>query len=349
MRKKILLLMAVFAFFPLGVFGQGAKTGKHLWRVLKSSAKETVLPALRGTLSSAQKSVLDQSLVRSMRQAAYGHIRPSVLNVAGRDGRTLGSGFVFEEEYQGKKQLWAVLAYHVSGGAGKEVHLRLYGADHVVLRYAGRVAAAGGYGVNAADVALVPLPAEAASYVRPLKLAEKTDLQPGEKPRLFGFTTEYREDVVGVASNVLEAQSGFKLIFSNRTEQNLSGTCGSPFLNPKGEVVAVFSGQLLGKYVFGVSADAVRAVLRSYRGEEVYRSVQCRGREVMRLKLTETIDWVQHIRRGVWLDSVDVLRLLEPFDPEKLETLFPLQTGDVLRISVREHGQETRVEEITVR
>lgn len=348
MNRRLIFVLTVLLFFTPGVFGQGAKSGKHIWRAVTGAAKERAVPALREMLSAAQKTVLEQALLRSAVQAMRTDVRRSVLNVAARDGRVLGSGFVFEEEYGGKKQLWAAVSYHVSGGAGKEVHLRLYGSARTVLRYTGRVAAAGGYGVNAADVALVPLPEEAALYVRPLRLAETEGLQEGEEARVYGFTAEHKEDLVDVSSNKLLSQSGFKLIFSNPTQQNLSGACGSPLLNRNGEVVGVFSGQRLGKQVFAVKVQAVRALLRAYRGEEVYRSVKCRGREITRLKLTETIGEVEHIRRGVWLDSKNVLRLLEPFDPEKLETLFPLQSGDVLRVSVREHNSETRTVEAVV-
>lgn len=348
MTGKRILTLIVLLFFPLSAFAQGAKTGKHIWRALKGAAKERAVPALRQTLSAAQKTVLERTFLRSAVRAAHADVRRSVLNVAARDGRVLGSGFVFEEEYGGKKQLWAAVAYHVSGGAGKEVRLRLYGADNTVIRYTGRVAAAGGYGVNAADVALVPLPAEAALYVRPLKLAQTAGLEPGEEVLAYGFTAELKENVVEMASNKLAAHTGFKLIFFNPTHQNLSGACGSPLLNRKGDVVGVFSGQLLGKQVFGVEVQAVHAVLRAYRGEDVYRPVKLLGREVMRLKLTESIGGVQHVRRGVWLDSRNVLGMLEPFDPEKLETLFTLQSGDVLRVSVREHNSEIRTEEITV-
>lgn len=368
--NNFMRILSVFLCILLSapsVFAQKVPA-KNFWRALTRKTESVPVSNLRyargvslssaaavsaASLSAAkvQRVTVQHLLPPSGLKQTESRIRESLVEVVGRaTGELMGSGFVVRSS---SGRLYAVASYHVVGSAGNTVSLKMYDTHGNPVRYEGMVVSANGsYGLNAPDASVIALPPAAGLHARPLKVAKETP-RPGEE--LVAWGTPYTEEAfVRVDELKVKHVSGLKIAMESAdVTHDFNGLCGSPLLNAKGEVAAVYSGHDpdLG-FVFGVDArGALDFLIGHYeQGMIPYYSFEVYGKTAFRLRAGETVGWVRHLDgRGMQLERVYLPLYPEPFDPKAAERLFPdVRRGDVLEFDILLHRVVTRTERFEV-
>lgn len=339
--------------------GKLAQTGESGLRVFRpASAQKGVSPALGRSLAAAAQTA---RLAEEVRQK----ISPSlvqVINPATEEVRS--SGFVFAENRSGRTQFWAAVPYHVAGRANGLVMLRLFRPDGSSIKYRVPVAVAGGYGVNAADLALCPLPDYAKTHAAPL-LISPAGAAPGDVLKGYGFVVEdpsYREilekglDKARSKAHFNESEamtvsetSGYKVTFPVTFVRKLSGACGTPYLDAQGRVAAIHSGSRIGQAVFAVNVNpALNDLLDLYYGENKPRPLLYAGRKVAEASVKESVSRIQVLRGGLAVEDVDITHFPGPFSYDKLEQAVHARSGDAVLVTLSKHREEVRTVRIDV-
>ena len=269
------------------------------------------------------------------------HIRSSLVEVVGRaSGELMGSGFVVRA---GSGRLYAVVSYHVVGRRGNTVAVRIYPDQGEPVLYNGLVVnAAGSFGINAPDAAIIALPQEVQAYVHPLKLAPSLP-QKGNELVVWG-SPYASEGFARIDELKVTLAQGIKIVMdSPDVSEEFNGLCGSPVLDAQGRVVGIYSGHDPERgLVFAVNARQtlewlVGSVEQGLRLPPMVFKVY--GRKFVQLQAEENIGWVYHFdASGTLLQKVYLPKYPGPFDPEHAEKLFPdVRPGDMLEFEIVKH------------
>ena len=270
------------------------------------------------------------------------YIRQSLVEVVGRaSGELMGSGFVVKS---GSGRLYAVVSYHVVGRAGNTVALRMYDAAGKPVLYGGAVvSAAGSFGINAPDAAIIELPASAALHVRPLQVAHSL---PQEGSELVVWGSPYAANgFARVDELTVKRAQNIKIVMdSPDVSEEFNGLCGSPVLDAQGKVAGIYSGHAPEQgFVFAVNArQALEWLIGNYeKGMVPYTVFKIYGRQVLQVQAEETVGWVYHFDpNGTLLHKVYLPKYPGAFDPEHAERLFPdVRHGDFLEFELVKHRQ----------
>ena len=256
-------------------------------------------------------------------------------------GSLIGSGFVVRS---GSGRLYAVLSYHVVGGPGNMVHLRVFNEKGESRDYERLfVSASGAYGINSPDSSIVELPLDAADFVKPLHLAKQA---PKEGDKLAAWGSPYAVQGLARLSNLtLLNAKGVKLtIQSEQTPFKMDGLCGSPVLNEAGEVAGIIDGFHKDSLHY-FAADA-RFTLSWLIGNYEQNMVpmfeyKLNGRAAFWVASGESVGEVRWLNsRGKVKEKVYLPQYPAPFDPAKLEELFPqAKAGDALELDILKHRE----------
>ncbi|OUO57407.1 trypsin-like peptidase domain-containing protein [Candidatus Avelusimicrobium gallicola] len=269
------------------------------------------------------------------------HIRASLVEVVGRaSGDLMGSGFVVQSR---SGRLYAVVSYHVVGRKGNTVAVRTYPEKGAPVVYNGLIVnAAGSFGINAPDAAIIALPQEAQAYVRPLTIAPSL---PEKGSELVVWGSPYAcEGFARIDELKVTLAQGIKMVMdSPDVSEEFNGLCGSPVLNAQGQVAGIYSGHDPEQgQVFAVNArQALEWLLESYEQGKLPAPLTYKvyGRDVLQIQAEETIGWVYHFDQGgTLLHKVYLPKYNGRFDPEHAEWLFPdVQHGDFLEFEIVKH------------
>ena len=276
---------------------------------------------------------------------AEAHIGASLLEARNIfTGSLIGSGFVV---CSGSGRLYAVLSYHVVGGVGGMVHLRLFNEKGEHRDYDNLfVSAAGAFGINSPDSSIVELPLDAADFVKPLHLAKQAP-KPGDKLAAWG--SPYAVQGLARLSNLtLVNDEGLKLTMqSEHTPFKLDGFCGSPVLNEAGEVVGIIDGFNHDAYhYFAANARFTLPWLIGNYEQNMIPMLEYKlnGRTAFWVSSGESVGEVRWVNtRGKVKEKVYLPQYPHPFDPAKLEELFPqAKAGDALELDILKHREVAR-------
>lgn len=277
-------------------------------------------------------------------------IRQSLVEVVGRaSGELMGSGFVVRAA---SGRLYAVVSYHVVGRSGNQVAVRLHDASGKAIRYEVEVSAAGSFGINALDAAIIALPEAAAAHVQPLTVAQQPAAAGSElvlwgRPYVmdrFARVEELKVTLVQPLKIVME---------SEEISDNFNGFCGSPLLNDRGEVMGIYSGHNPDTgHAFAVNAQkALQSLIALYeQGTPMQMSFKLYGQPVLTVGPEETVGWVRQFNsNGQLVQEVYLPRFEGEFDPEHAERLFEkVNAGDFLEFEVVKHRFVDRTVSINV-
>lgn len=316
----------------------GEELMQAMWRESASAASEKLLLGAGRSASAAQAASLQgqRELFRQMAPSLAQVLHPVKENV-------LSSGFVFEEN----GVLWAAVPYHVAGRAGNKVMLRLFRPDGSFVKYKVDVAVSGGYGFTSPDLSLCRLPDYARTHVTPLKLADGP-VRSGEILNGFGFVVEEtaysRRTLFHPAIHWKVAETGdYNIVIPVAGESNLSGMCGSPYLNRDGQVAAVHSGSHPGRSVNAVNArNAVKDLLAAYQGASNKKNLLFNGHKVTSLAIGESIGKISVRRADRTVFTEDMQRYAHALKYDRLETVVPAVAGDNIHIEIVAHRQLVR-------
>ena len=328
------------------------RSSNTLGAVQKGSAENAAAASKRQvpTAAGLERMLSRRVLAVSVRQPPAGktslaqtekHIRASLVEVVGRaSGDLMGSGFVVQSH---SGRLYAVVSYHVVGRKGNTVAIRTYPEKGAPVMYNGLiVSAAGSFGINAPDAAIIALPQAAQAYVRPLTIAPSL---PEKGSELVVWGSPYAcEGFARIDELKVTLAQGIKMVMdSPDVSEEFNGLCGSPVLNAQGQVVGIYSGHDPEQgQVFAVNArQALEWLLESYEQGKLPLPLTYKvyGREVLQIQAEETIGWVYHFDQGgTLLHKVYLPKYNGRFDPEHMEGLFPnVQHGDFLEFEIVKH------------
>ena len=257
-----------------------AQTGKLLNRAARVRPNE-VLKGSAKTSVSGQKSPAGK---RTIAQAIRAHLpqhnptdRPSLIApdehifqaVATDDPTVHFSGTVFAVEYNGKKEIYGVIATHAIPsdeydymGISRHFTAVVYHKGKPVRIPAQVVASSP---VSMLDISLVKFQSDKESLLKPLSLGTT---QEGDVLYTIGFAQ-------GVFQYIPNRQVLVNSPFSIRTTIPLprgkrSGLCGSPLLNEKNELVGIHTGSMFDQtrdYSFATPARYLRDLVAAYHNK----------------------------------------------------------------------------------
>ena len=194
-----------------------------------------------------------------------------------------GTAFVIEETYKGEKYLWGVTASHYL--------FQKPALKHPLFSHAVRVpfVIQGSSGRN--DISLFLIPDEFAASVTPLKLAPQ-DPPLGETVSSIGY---WNQRLHVDRERVVKEVSPAEIITSLKIDPEAlrEGTCGSPVLNQKREVVGMHAGNSPRRqegYVIPVSH--IRQALQAYHQGNFEQKLLFKGQELGTVAINEFLSSV---------------------------------------------------------
>lgn len=207
------------------------------------------------------------------------------------------SGFIFKTTYQGKEEIFGVIAQHAMilgyGGGGeieKSFTARVVQDGQVVDIPAEVVQMSA---PSMPDIALVKFRPEDEALLTPLTLAEQEPVQ-NEPLTLIGFGVE---KLTFLTDSPLLEKSLISLRFPMRGE-GWPGLCGSPVLNDAGEVVGTMTGARpkdLGAYTgFATRNLYLRSLVAAYHNDMEHASFPfiLGGEKIVDLQSDEYVSWI---------------------------------------------------------
>lgn len=342
------ILLAVLFLFTVSLPAQAGRVsrGASSVSVLKR-AQEVILRKLSPLRRmSAPKPSAPPKQVRFLTQAlpltALGQVgerktvQSSLALPLDGEGFVLGSGFVIRSA---AGRLYAVASYHVAGSAGKQAGVRVFGPDGNIKDFTGlSVSAGGSYGINAPDVSLIELPAEAEDFVRPLGVAQQP---PAAGARLSMWGRPYDAGGLMFAPDLaVESAHGMKIVLNRTSEiKYLEGMCGSPVLDENGLVAGIYGGRgAKNESLFAIDArKSLSWLIKNYEsGHFTPYTFRVLGLPALELEQGESVGTITHkTSDGHTLKTFDFPTYRDPLDVQQLENVFEnLRSGDVIIFEV---------------
>lgn len=363
--QKALFLFFAMSLWSSGLFAQGIKSKSFWHSLVKKSAAESRSSASCAVVFARETAGLSHALSQAVRRAAvyaqqFPAYEPSAVRsqisrslvqvISISSGGLASGGFVFEEFARGKRTLWAAVPYHVAGGEGHPVTLRIRGKDGSVQLHPLEVTVGGGWGRNAIDVSLIRLPETWAEQVFALRLSDHP-VAPGSRLTAYGYTIKQHEPgrplVVPQTAGVT---AGFRLFGDGRLPEVRGGFCGSPVIGESGYVAGMHCASTGGE-IFAITAAGIKELLRAYYFGRAEQTVFFFGHPVFDIASSESISRMTLERDGRVISAVDVQLYSGLFSYAEAERAFGGRSifyRDVIRFHITEHGNTTRVVSFSV-
>lgn len=278
--KKPLVIGLGLLLLPLSV--QAQKKPALLKSILRTeTASAKTQAALAAPFKKLVKKIISQTPQAQPWQHSVFYIQPT------HQTPVSASGFVFQTQYQGRWELWGVIAAHIYSRPGQEMELVFYNGKKPIIIKARVVLSAAPARL---DASLLKLEAteEFLQFVHPLSL------QTAAPSAWETFTcTGYSRQEPSVAANRRILLRTPSLLTTNYTIEphKRAGLCGSPLLNKKGEVVGLHCGS------FTESAlRSVPAILPP--GQKIWPIQQPNQRVSFVIPAQRLLDLVQAYRNG---------------------------------------------------
>ena len=250
---------------------------------------------------------------------------------------TNASVFFIEADWHGKKRLLGVTVAHAQDIMYDNLYIFLRLPSGEEKHFPVKFITSGTMG--RADVALLDVPANAAPYIQPLKLATQPPAV-GEKLRSYGF---FHGDFRIVPNRTVRETTPGRVItsfeFGNLAR---AGACGGPLINKHNEVVGVHCGSSVHKQEsYAIPVGLLTDLLESaQRGEIKTYDLVLSGRAIGTIRLDEYIAAVVTTNNGkpagkrlLWHDEKAV-------DYQHLETLLPLDNVTDFSLIIIRGGPE---------
>ena len=242
LKHLILLLLALVVTLPVNAQLSPARLVRPGFPLLPSVVYMT---ALRTSLYTQARWAGITSREQLTQEVARADFVRSIFRVypEGDLGAHALSGFIFKTTYQGKEEIFGVVAQHAmpltfgGGQLGESFTALVMQNDHTVNIPAEIVQMSA---PSMPDMALVKFRPEDENLLTPLTLAEQ-DPTPGELLSLIGFG---REELTFITDSPLLEKSLVSLRFPMAGD-GWSGLCGSPLINSAGQVVGMMTGTKL--------------------------------------------------------------------------------------------------------
>lgn len=308
--------------------------------LLREGAKRAALQGIekeameQAFLQAAEKAALQQSFLRGVEQTASESqgllfapqpaMEKSIFMVKKRRFfKTVpfqASGFVFEEEYNGKTYLWGVVAQHVINHTGPAPTV-FFWVNGKEIKATVKVVAHGSR--NFADMALVRLPESIRQHVVPLKLADLPPL-PGQVAESYGFYesnfnhTESRE--------ILEVSPGRMITTFNFGSGPRKGACGGPLL-ANGVVIGVHCGSSRKKQIsYAVNIHMINDLLAAARNQGVaLRELKLKGKTIGTINIDQSITKITTYKNGQKINTTYPYKQPHKIDYNALEKIIFLK------------------------
>ncbi len=352
MRVYSFARVLALVLYGLAVLGPGLhaqRLPQKAFKQLTKKAAKGAQKAARAAAVRAQAAAYRAKLAEQLAHAPYdiqkvkANIKSAVFFMYTPLVQT--SGFFFEENYFGKRLVWAVAPAHAVGEKFPFFAAEYVGLDGEIHRRAFRIMAYGSSGYQNYDFALALVPEEVKKEVFALRLAQEKPKK-GDKVSSFGFygldeTAEFagppKENVGRVIVSIDNSRITTSYPFG---DQDPAGACGGPLLNEAGEVVGIHSGSNgNASCSFAVEAPGpVREMLADYHGDrQLLRPVVWKGQLILQLTSSQRISQVEVVRNGRIVAQVFLTKRETPFDYAFLEKLFPqARPGDKIRLVVKD-------------
>ena len=222
-------------------------------RTAAAAQSLNALKASAGQIQTADASSAEKALQAQLKKAAAAAKRRATWQTTKQMTRsvffiqphapyyTVGTGFIFETVYNGKKEVWGVVASHVAQ-AVKPFFFATFFKDGKPHHYRAEIVLHGHF--NAIDAALVRFDESEDFFqtVLPLKLAETA--APLKTPHVsYAFHVDEKiEFIPGRNRKVLDASP--RMLTTNYVfkPHKRKGMCGGPLLNEKQEVIGMHVG-----------------------------------------------------------------------------------------------------------
>lgn len=311
--KQIIFCLCALLFCAQTMYAQwykGMLSSKALnAEVLESSIARSVLRHMPGT--PAAVSQVERAVFRLREQNFFSRVTyPD------------GTGFVLEEEYQGKRYLWGVTTSHYLFERPAIKLPDRFFTIYVPFEIQGSI------GKN--DISVFRIPPQIADKVTALKLAPK-EAKMGEHVFSVGYwNRKIHVDQDRVITQITPTKMETTLDIDKETVRE--GTCGSPVLNRKGEVVGVHAGNSPVRQVgFVLPARYIRQALEAYHHNGVLEEeLVFNGKSLGPININERIIKIEAYQEGKMLRRVTVYLRRKQTDYAHLEKL--IDTSDADRV-----------------
>ena len=277
-----------------------------------------------GHLKVATPQTADQTAQLTRQAVLQAQLENSLLRIQEKDwlfrlASLEGTGFVIEENYQGKKYLWGVTASHylfqkpaIKAPQGK--------TTRVPFEIQGNVA------TN--DISLFLIPENLADFVTPLHLAD-TPITVGDELYSAGYWNKHiHVDKSRKVQEITKTRVVTSLDIEPETIRE--GTCGSPVLNQAGEVVGMHCGNSAERQLgYMIPVQNIRNALVAYHQNGLFlEELWFNGIDLGPIAINEQLVEVEVFEKGTSIKRFGVFLRRRNLDYNHLEKLADLTGGD---------------------
>ncbi len=282
---------------------------------------------------------LEPALKEHLARAAYSplpaDLQKSVFTITDIDpiarGKYLppvGTAFLLETSYNGKKELWGVSAGHYSF----KKPIMHYGNDQYALI---SFEAVGAYGMT--DVSLFRIPTSVLRDLKPLKLADTTPQQGDNLSSAGYFQKQFHLENNRVVTLINPQRLITQLeipSYANRT-----GACGSPILNKNGEVVGVHIGSSFDNQLgFAVPLNRIKQLLNAYHnGGNAFEELRFNGKKIGTINVTQYIFDISLFEGERFLENIQTYHHESKIDYSHLEQWVQNPQADKVIFEIHEY------------
>lgn len=347
-------------FLCLGVFAQAQTqlAGAVGRAALDKTIYNTITNEVRRSMYAASRELL---------KPIASDIQYSLAQVS-LPGHTSVLGTAWFANYQG--QFYAVMPYHIGGRVGSMRELRFQTTSGDIKTILGEVVLSGNAGFHSPDMSLIKLSKSVLQGSKPLPIKPMDVTKPIYS---FGYTTgdlgvgdffAAQRSILGQGGVGIKAD---RKVYGEMPGQviNLSGACGSPFVQQGEEgyyVVGMHEGSVIKStedltqnLIFAVDVPKAFEILFDAAGktsEEAARRLMFNGVYVDKLLYTERIKTVEIVHDGEVIFTQELRNFPDLYSDIHSELAFVgqfLQMGDVLRYHIQGEKHQMRVVEFPLR
>lgn len=344
-----------------GVFAQGPKWISALGRLGKQESKqaaradgaETAASAAANSFKRAafaERGLADRLKAQFSKTAAYAQrveaqMDRAVFQILNDEGLPHGTGFVFERERNGRKEIWGAAVAHLTKHKGDIVPCKFYLGDGQYQTVPLEVKMRGTAGYHNPDMVLLEIPKELWPRVFALEVGSG-DLKRGQKATSYGYHgRNIGSELIRTQDRRVISSEGWRLIttYNYGTDvHHAPGACGSPLMRD-GKVVGMHVGSNFGKCSYVLNFERLSNIFfNEMDGRHFYRDVKIFGRPILRLGLSQRVSDVEIYRNGVPVQNTCITMYPRPVDYRRLEDVLPVKPGDVVRFRITTDGREAR-------